>query len=77
MVVERYNCDSAPATGSRKDNIIFQNALTKFLSEGKQNTTLDMLPFIVTVENMVEKKRYAELSDCKVYLFRCLYITFL
>ena len=39
----------------------FLNALTKFLSVGKQNTSLDML-YIVTVENMVQKKRYDELS---------------
>ena len=44
--------DSAAATGSRKDNIIFLNAMAKFLSVGKQNTSVDMLPFIITVENM-------------------------
>ena len=75
MVVARYNYDSALATGSHKNNIIFVNALTKLLSEGKQNNLLDMLPFIVTVENMVQKKGYSDLSDCKVYLYHCLYIT--
>ena len=65
MVVARYNCDSALAIGSRKDNNIFLNALTKFLSERKQITSLDMLPFVVTVENTIQKKRYADLSANK------------